>query len=90
MVDISRLNTQLSEADVVVLTLPLTEKTKYMMNIACLSLLKRSAVIANIACGAVIDTRGLICILPRIGGAVIDVFEEEPLDQHNNCGRWRM
>lgn len=88
MVDISELDMQLPEADVVVLTLPLTEKTKYIMNTERLCLLKRSAVIVNIARGAVIDTSALICVLSRIGGAVLDVFEEEPLDQNNQL--WKM
>lgn len=88
MVDISELDMQLPEADVVVLTLPLTEKTKYIMNTERLYLLKRSAVIVNIARGAVIDTSALICVLSRIGGAVLDVFEEEPLDQNNQL--WNM
>ena len=73
------LNTVLPTADVVVLTVPLTEKTYHMIGREQLSLLKGNAVLVNIARGAVIDTEALIEALPHIGGAVLDVFEEEPL-----------
>ena len=35
--------------------------------------------LVNISRGAVIDTDALLRHLPNIGGAVLDVFEEEPL-----------
>lgn len=69
----------LSEVDVLVLTLPLTEETKYLINAERLGKLKSNAVIVNIARGAIIDTEALVKTLPEIGGAVLDVFEEEPL-----------
>lgn len=45
-----------------------------------MNFLKKSAVIVNIARGAIIDTEALIETLPHIGGAVLDVFEDEPLE----------
>ena len=79
MLPLEKLDGALEKADVVVLTLPLTDETRGMMNCERLSLLKESAVIVNIARGAVVDTDALIDALPRIGGAVLDVFEDEPL-----------
>ena len=83
MVGLTELDKQLPDADVVVLTLPLTEETKHLMNADRLKLLKASAVLVNIARGGVIDTDALIERLPNIGGAVLDVFEKEPLEEDN-------
>ena len=59
------LDAVLSESDIVVLTLPLTEQTKYLMNVERFG---------------VVDTVALAYALrDRLGGAVLDVFEEEPL-----------
>lgn len=79
IVSLSELDTELTKADVIILTLPLTDKTKHLMNEVRFSVLKDSAVIVNIARGAVVDTAAMIEVLPKIGGAVLDVFEEEPL-----------
>ena len=81
MVGLNELDKQLPDADVVVLTLPLTEETKQLMNADRLKLLKASAVLVNIARGGVVDTQALMGCLPCIGGAVLDVFEEEPLEE---------
>lgn len=81
MVGLTELDKQLPDADVVVLTLPLTDETKQLMNTERLKLLKASAVLVNIARGGVVDTQALMECLPCIGGAVLDVFEEEPLEE---------
>ena len=78
---LERLDNALGKADVVVLTLPLTEQTRHLLDERKLSLLKDGAVIVNIARGAVIDTEALIKHTDRLGGAVLDVFEEEPLSE---------
>ena len=44
---------------------------------------KNTAVLVNISRGAVIDTDALLRHLPNIGGAVLDVFEEEPLSENS-------
>lgn len=69
----------LQRSDVVVLTLPLTEETKYLINKDRLNAMKKGAILVNIARGAVIDTEALIKAMPKLGGAVLDVLEEEPL-----------
>ena len=76
---LDELNPVISECDVLVLTLPLTEETCHIINSERLALLKDSAVLVNIARGGVVDTEALIKELPRLYGAVLDVFEEEPL-----------
>lgn len=80
--------TVLNECDVVVLAVPLTDKTKHLMNERKLRALKPETILVNIARGAVLDTDALINILPNIGGAVLDVFEEEPLSEDSPL--WEM
>ena len=83
MVLLSDLDNVLSQSDVIVLTLPLTDVTRHIINADRLSAVKETAVLVNIARGAVIDTNALIETLQRekLGGAVLDVFEEEPLNE---------
>lgn len=88
IVPLSDIETVLPEADLVVLTVALTEETRHLMNAKRLKLLKGSAILVNIARGGIIDTNALIDCLPNIGGAVLDVFEEEPLDEKSSL--WDM
>ncbi|MDO4453086.1 MAG: NAD(P)-dependent oxidoreductase [Eubacteriales bacterium] len=81
MISLEEFENVLPESDVVVLTLPLTDETKHLMNEKKLNLLKKGAILVNIARGAVLDTDALIRVLPKLGGAVLDVFEEEPLSE---------
>ena len=81
ILSLERLDDALSEADVIILTLPLTAETKHLMNEARFSLLKSTAVIVNIARGAIIDTEALLKHIDNLGGAVLDVFEDEPLSE---------
>lgn len=79
MLSLAHLDDVLPVADVVILTIPLTEETHHMFDRKRLSMLKNTAVLVNIARGAVVDTEALSNVLSDIGGAVLDVFEEEPL-----------
>ena len=79
MVSLSALSTVLPQADAFVLTLPLTEQTRHMISWDQLRCLKPTCVLVNIARGAVVDTEALTGTIDNIGGAVLDVFEEEPL-----------
>lgn len=71
----------ISLADILVLTIPLTEQTRHMINGDLVKNMKSGAVLVNIARGAVVDTQAMVEALEtgRLGGAVLDVFEEEPL-----------
>lgn len=79
MVGLDELEETLSAADVVVLTVPLTDTTYHLINAERLALLKPTCVLVNMARGAVVDTDALVNALPKLGGAVLDVFEQEPL-----------
>lgn len=88
MVHLNDLDRVLPRADVMVLTLPLTEETTHLMNRERFALLKEGAVLVNIARGAVVDSNALIENADKLGGVVLDVFEEEPLDA--NSSLWDM
>lgn len=84
MYPLSELDDAISAADIIVLTLPLTEETKHLFNSDKFSKMKKGAVILNLTRGAVIDTKALIEVLgSHLGGAVLDVFDEEPLNEHS-------
>ncbi len=81
MVHISQLYEVLPQSDVVVLTLPLTPETHHLFSAEALEKMKPGAILVNIARGGVVDTNALIAALQtRLGGAVLDVLEEEPLN----------
>ena len=86
----SEIDRVLSESDIIILTLPLTESTYHLIDKDRFDSMKKSAVLINIARGAVADTDALIDALNshRISGAVLDVFEEEPLNENNPL--WKM
>lgn len=88
MAGLEELDIVLESADVVVLTLPLTDETYHLMNQDRLEKMKDGAVLVNIARGAVVDTEALIRAMDRLGGAVLDVFEEEPLGKDSPL--WEM
>ncbi len=78
-----RLHDMLPLADSLVLCLPHTPRTEKMIGKTELDLLKPGAYLINIARGAVIDEPALLEALRagRLGGAALDVFDEEPLPE---------
>lgn len=71
----------LKQPDYVVITLPATPQTNHVINSDTLKMMKRSAVLMNVGRGNSINEADLVCALEddMIGGAVLDVFENEPL-----------
>jgi glyoxylate/hydroxypyruvate reductase len=67
--------------DILVLCLPLTDRTRGFLGHEELALLKESAILVNVARGALIDELSLVEALEnrRIRAAILDVFEQEPL-----------
>ena len=80
----------LKEADVLVLTLPLTKETENLFDGKTFALLKKGALLINISRGKVINQQDLITALREgsLSGAVLDVFETEPLEE--NSPLWDM
>jgi glycerate dehydrogenase len=72
----------LRRADVVTCHCPLTPETKGMIGREQLRLMKPQAILVNTARGGIVDEEALADAIEAdtIGGAAIDVFEEEPPD----------
>ncbi|MGW0599744.1 2-hydroxyacid dehydrogenase [Streptomyces sp. NPDC002776] len=77
---LTRLPDLLPEADVVVLSTPLTETTRHLVDADFLARMKGGALLVNIARGGVVDTKALLAELEsgRITAA-LDVTDPEPL-----------
>ncbi len=75
------LRSVVAQCDYVVVTLPLTARTRHLFDESLLQAMKPSAYLINVGRGGVIDERALIRALQRgwIAGAGLDVFETEPL-----------
>lgn len=79
---ITQIDKILSISDIVLLTLPLTDKTRHLFNKDRFEICKTGMVLVNIARGGIVDTDALCDALDsKLSGAVIDVFEEEPLNE---------
>lgn len=78
-----RLTELLGIADYLVLALPLTETTHHLLDKAALDKVKAGVRIVNVGRGALVDEPALVDALRdgRVGGAALDVFEEEPLPE---------
>lgn len=75
------LNAMLKECDFVVVSPPLTAETHQMISTEQFAVMKPGAFLVNVSRGPVVDTNALIeaARSGKLGGAVLDVFEEEPL-----------
>lgn len=80
----------LGSLDYVVLTLPATPQTRHFIHADVLKLMKPTAVLINVGRGNSINEADLVSALREgvIGGAVLDVFETEPLSKQSPL--WRL
>ncbi len=74
----------LPEADVVILSTPLTDATRHLVNADFLARMKDGALLVNVARGAVVDTKALLAELEtgRVTAA-LDVTDPEPLPREH-------
>lgn len=86
----SELDEYLKIADIVVLTLPLMDSTRGMFDKTKFELMKENSIFVNLARGPLVVENDLIDSLEQklIGGAVLDVFDVEPLEK--NSPLWDM
>ncbi len=75
------LDAVLATSDVISIHLPLTPETKGLIGTDAFAQMKSDAVLVNAARGGVMEEAALVAALKdgKLGGAAIDVFEEEPL-----------
>ena len=71
----------LAPADVVGVHVPLLPATRGLIDAKALAMMKRGALLINAARGGIVDEAALVEALKagHVGGAALDVFEEEPL-----------
>ena len=72
---------ELPDADVVVLSTPATPETRALLDARRIARLGRNAILVNVGRGSLLDEAALASALEqgRLRGAVLDVFETEPL-----------
>lgn len=77
----------LRRADVISLYIPLVPETRHIINRDTLALCKPGMVLINTARGDLVDTGALLEALEsgRVGGAGLDVLEDERLLQHDSA-----
>ena len=82
---IENLDDGLKICDYISFHVPLTEKTKNLINYSKLKMMKREAIVINTARGGVINENDLDKALKEnlIFGAGLDVFDKEPIDKTN-------
>ena len=77
----ARLDALLPRADYVLVAVPLTPETRNLLDARRQALMKRGAGLVNVGRGATVDYDALAANLRsgHLGGAVLDVFDPEPL-----------
>ena len=78
-------DTLLKESDILSLHCPLTKESRYLIDYSALQKMKSSAVLVNVARGAVVNNKDLAKALEEglIAGAGLDVLEQEPIAKEN-------
>jgi D-3-phosphoglycerate dehydrogenase len=75
----------LAEADVVCVHVPLNHETYHLLSTAAMNRMKKGAYLVNASRGPVVDEKALVAALDsgHLGGAGLDVFEQEPTPADN-------
>lgn len=78
---LEHLDAELTQADILVLATPLTALTQGVLTAARMDCLPPGAIVVNVARGGLLDEPALVARLRdgRLRGAVLDVFQHEPL-----------
>ena len=82
---LEKMNEALTKSDIIILTLPLNEKTQHMINKENIKLMKENSILINISRGGIIKEEDLISEIKKnkFLGVILDVFEKEPLDENS-------
>ena len=75
----------LKTSDIVSIHAPLNERTKNLITIKELGMMKKNAILLNLGRGGILNERDLAVAIDSdlIGGAGLDVLEKEPIDPEN-------
>ena len=81
IVGVTALAEVVATADIVVLTMPLTDASRHVVDARVLAAMPPHAWLINVSRGLLVDEAALLQALRsgRLAGAVLDVFEREPL-----------
>jgi phosphoglycerate dehydrogenase-like enzyme len=87
---VDQLGEMLAQADHVAVLIPMTAETRGLLGARRLDQIKRGAFLYNVSRGGIVDEAALIERLRdgRLGGAALDVFEQEPLPAASSL--WEM
>ena len=85
-IKVDKIEDGLKIADYVSLHMPLTDKTKNLINYSVLKTMKKNSIIVNTARGGIINELELERALNEglIFGAALDVFSKEPIEKDNS------
>lgn len=85
----SDLDTVMTQSDIISVHLPLSDSTRNIINAGRISLMKKDAVIVNVARGAVWDEEAVADAVEkgRIGGMGCDVYSAEPMSSEHPFNR---
>lgn len=77
---VNELDQLISDSDIISLHLPITDKTRHLIDERRLRIMKKEAYLINTSRGAIIDQNALIKVLEsgHLRGIALDVFEDEP------------
>jgi D-3-phosphoglycerate dehydrogenase len=79
----------LERADIVCVHVPLDQETHHFIDAGALKRMKKGAFLVNASRGPVVDEKALVAALEsgHLGGAGLDVFEQEPMPTDNPLRR---
>jgi len=80
--DPTRLSDALRGCDILVISTPHVPKTNQIIGEDQIAMLNRGAILVNVARSQIVDQSAMIRALEsgQLGGAILDVFDREPLD----------
>ena len=75
----------LQTSDIISIHAPLNEHTENLISKAQLTKMKSTAILVNVGRGGIVDEAALATAIDQkeIGGACIDVYEQEPIDENH-------